>query len=233
VLIVSLEEGVCMAEVLRRRHAPMADDDALARVAVAGDLARAFWTAALDNGLILGGLSASNLLLRAAGCDNEFEVVSMRCGLAHEVDEQIQCDIRAFASCLSEGPRELLGPLLLERVHLRAGGALEAVHDPDAFAAGVRQLADLAWEHPAQRRSQAQATQPPLRGAALLQRALALAEKHGVRIGPKHLQLAAALAAAHGVCSRLDPVAAGQPLRVLQAVAGLGVTDHATHIPSS
>jgi len=228
VLIVSLEDGVCMSEVLRRRRAPMDDEaEADSRAIAAADLMRAFWTAALDHGLVLGGLSLGNLLLRSAGCGNELEVLALRAGLAHEIDEQMREDLRTFAACLTEGPAEMLGPFLLERVHLPSGGALGAVRDPDAFASGVRNLAELACGQPSSERNAASGqgapAQLPLRGAALLQRALALASKHGVRVGPRHLQLAAAVAGIHGICGRLDPAAAGRPLLEMQAVIGTGV----------
>jgi len=223
VIIASLEEGLCLSEVLRRRHAPMADDaDVAARATVAGELARAFWNVALGHGLVLGGLSASNLLLRSAGCDNELEVVSLRCGLAHEINEQMKEDLRAFARCLAEGPEESVGGFLLERVHLTAGGDLGAVRDVDGFASGVRELAEQARAGAAsQSKPQGKdgATQPPLRGAVLLQQALALAKKHGVRVGPCHLQVAAAVAGLHGICSRLDPIHAGRPLFELQGIS--------------
>jgi len=221
VLIVSFEDGVCMAEVLRRRQAPTADEDeGLARVVVAGEMVRAFWTASLGHGLVLGDLSASNLLLRSAGSGNDLEVMSLRCGLAHEIDERMQEDLRAFVACLDEGPLEMVGPLILERVHLPAGGSLGSVRDPDAFASGIRELLSRGRRSCAASPLNASETPlPPLRGTALLQSALALAQKHGVCVGPRHLRLAAALAAVHSVCARLDPVAAGQPLREMQAVA--------------
>lgn len=217
VLIVTFEEGICMAEVFRRRHAQTLDDaDALARVAAASELTRVFWTMAYQHRLVLGGASLNNLLLRSVGCGSELEVVSLRCGLAHEIDEQTRDDIGAFATCLTEHRAEMLGPLLLERVHLSAGGALGAVRDVDAFAAGVRELATSAALSP---RKSIAPTQNPgaLRGTALLQQALALAQRHGVEVGSRHLQFAASAAAVHGVCAQLDPSTAGQPLRNLQA----------------
>ena len=35
---------------------------------------------------------------------NELEVLALRAGLAHEIDEQMREDLRTFAACLTEGP---------------------------------------------------------------------------------------------------------------------------------
>lgn len=214
VLILSFEEGICMGEVLRRRPTHMADDvDTAARSQVARELTRAFWMAALDHGLILGGLAAGSLLLRSAGNGNDMEAVSLRCGLTLKIDERMQDDLRDFAGCLAEGPEDVLAPFLLERVHVPAGGELRTVRDAGAFSSGVCELVKLA-------KTPALGAQLVPRGPALLQRALALAEKHNICIGREHLQVAAGMAALHGICCRLDPVAAGKILQEMQAVAG-------------
>eukprot|EP00929_Paragymnodinium_shiwhaense_P061996 TRINITY_DN30955_c0_g1_i3.p1 TRINITY_DN30955_c0_g1~~TRINITY_DN30955_c0_g1_i3.p1 ORF type:complete len:661 (-),score=141.62 TRINITY_DN30955_c0_g1_i3:110-2092(-) len=60
---------------------------------------------------------------------------------------------------------------------------------------------------------------PPVRGAALLQRGLSLCEAHGVRVGTGHLRVAAAAAAVHALCARLDPAQAGYLLDALRITA--------------
>jgi hypothetical protein len=224
VLVTSFEDGVCIAERRRSCFAQPPDDaDTAARAATAGNLARAFWAAALNHGILLGGLGSNNLLLRNAGCGDEQEVVMLRCGLAWEIDERSREDLRAFAECLAEGPVERLGTLILEQVHSPAGGAFGAVQSPDAFASGVRELVAQAHAGVLPRaRSSSAASSPPWRGEALLQRSFDLAQRHGVCAGLRHLQLAAAVASVHGVCARLDPQSAGALLRELQVATGVG-----------
>ncbi|CAE8681551.1 unnamed protein product [Polarella glacialis] len=222
VVLVSFEEGVCLAEVLRRpfdASESMEQTDISARAAAAHQLALAFWSALLRHGLLLGGLCAGNILLRDSICDSTpLEVVILRCGLSREVSSAMCDDLRGFAAILQTGASKAIGDLLLERVHAQAGGSPEQVLDPEGFREAIEALLQAASVS-GRRGSSCASPGQPLRGARLLQRALGILQAHGLRASPAHLQVAAAAAAAHAVCSRLDPVGGGGFSNALLQVA--------------
>lgn len=211
VMVVSREEGVCLAEVLRRHSQLLDEAEAAARSEVARRLSAAFWTAGLRHGVMLGGLCPGNLLLRSTGDEGDLEAVVLRCGLAHETGEALKTDVRAVIAALQGGsagggaPR--VGVLLQEL--LGAGGR---PLDPEAFEVGAAELLGAA-------RGKVGASGAALRGAALLQRALALFRRHSLCVGSVHLRSAAAAASCHSVCARLDAAAAGHQLGALRSAA--------------
>lgn len=229
VLIVSLEEGMCLAEVLKigramGQRAGEEPGDAVARALAARRFALAFWHTILGSRRVaLGGICPRTLLLRtgddcnqtpdaaAGGMQPVEEVVVLRCHLAHEVSDFVRHDLLALAAVLADAKAERVGALALEMVQRptsNTGIASPGNQDTDAFAAGVVELVRDAFK----RRE---------RGAALLQRVLGLCSKHDVHLSAAHLRLAAAVAAVHAVCARLDPDQAGNLCGALQVAARL------------
>lgn len=225
--IVSYEEGLSLAEAIQRPQSRQTDEDEEAAWQLAATrLATTFCSAMLDRGIAIGGLSHNILLLRAAtstldggtGClaldfddDEELqEVVVLRCNLAHVVDARARSDLNQFAYILANGSPEAMGAFFLDRCRLQHG----TVRAPGSFAAGAVELASAVRSDPHGGGS------TPLWGAALLQVALSLCKAHGVHMGAAHLRAAAATAAMHGVCARIDPRGAGGLFEALRAAAG-------------
>lgn len=210
-LIVSREEGVCLAEVLRRQSQIPDEAEVAARGEVSRRLAAAFWAAGLRHGVMLGGLCPGNLLLRSTGDEGDLEAVVLRCGLAHEAGESLRADVNALAASQqvggADGGTHRVGTLLRNLL-----GAAGLPLNPEAFEIGAAELVRAA-------RGKAGGSSATLRGAVLLQRALALFQRHSLCVGQVHLGSAAAAAACHSVCARLDPAKAGQQLAALQSSA--------------
>ncbi|CAJ1373967.1 unnamed protein product [Effrenium voratum] len=211
VALVTWEDGICLSEVCRRPFGAYVEDSEIAaRRNAARKLARTFWELLFQRSLVLGGLCTGNVLLRTAMEDeDQLEVVLLRCGLCHQVDADTQQDLLDLARALREpSPAPEIGRLILTRVHLRAGGCEDEVREFDGFVQGIEGF--LGGKHPGQ-----------MRGALLLHRFLDCLRRHRLRISPAQLRVATSLAAAHTVCSSMDPFSNGGLLEALNEVAKL------------
>ncbi|CAJ1341150.1 unnamed protein product, partial [Effrenium voratum] len=211
VALVTWEDGICLSEVCRRPFGAYVEDSEIAaRRNAARKLARTFWELLFQRSLVLGGLCTGNVLLRTAMEDeDQLEVVLLRCGLCHQVDADTQQDLLDLARALREpSPAPEIGRLILTRVHLRAGGCEDEVREFDGFVQSIEGF--LGGKHPGQ-----------MRGALLLHRFLDRLRRHRLRISPAQLRVATSLAAAHTVCSSMDPFSNGGLLEALNEVAKL------------